>query len=213
MSEQTVIHLLRHGEVFNPQNVIYERLEGFSLSERGFKMANRVQEFILQNSTFQNIVAVYSSPLQRAIETVKPTATALDKNLILDDRLLESQHKLAGKNGKTEVLQLLKRFKLRTLFDLIHNPLQPSWGESYVDVSNRTTDFISEKLKKHKGEQILICSHQNPIWIARLTAENKKLWHNPAHRVCALASITSLYFDTISETLQKVVYHTPCRDL
>ena len=38
----TIVHLLRHGEVHNPTGVLYGRLEGFGLSERGRAMAERV---------------------------------------------------------------------------------------------------------------------------------------------------------------------------
>ena len=35
MSTRTVVHLLRHGEVYNPSGVLYGRLPGFTISDRG----------------------------------------------------------------------------------------------------------------------------------------------------------------------------------
>ena len=39
MAEKTVVHLLRHGEVHNPEKVLYGRLPGYRLSETGEAMA------------------------------------------------------------------------------------------------------------------------------------------------------------------------------
>ncbi|HEV3068841.1 MAG TPA: histidine phosphatase family protein, partial [Streptosporangiaceae bacterium] len=39
MSDTTVVHLLRHGEVDNPRGIIYGRLPGYHLSANGRLMA------------------------------------------------------------------------------------------------------------------------------------------------------------------------------
>jgi broad specificity phosphatase PhoE len=36
---KTIVHLLRHGEVYNPTKILYGRLPGFRLSELGVQMA------------------------------------------------------------------------------------------------------------------------------------------------------------------------------
>ena len=36
------IHLVRHGEVHNPEGILYGRMPGYGLSQRGFEMADRV---------------------------------------------------------------------------------------------------------------------------------------------------------------------------
>ncbi len=40
----TIVHVLRHGEVFNPDGILYGRIPGYHLSELGVKMAERVAE-------------------------------------------------------------------------------------------------------------------------------------------------------------------------
>ena len=42
---RTVVHLLRHGEVHNPEGVLYGRLPGYRLAERGERMAERVADY------------------------------------------------------------------------------------------------------------------------------------------------------------------------
>ena len=43
---KTLVHLLRHGEVHNPQGILYGRAPGYRLSNRGQQMAERVAERI-----------------------------------------------------------------------------------------------------------------------------------------------------------------------
>ena len=62
-----------------------------------------------------------------------------------------------------------------------------------------------------KGREAVLVSHQLPIWIARLAAENRRLWHDPRSRQCTLASVTSLTFD--DEGLVAITYSEPSRDL
>ncbi|MDT7721991.1 MAG: hypothetical protein QOE94_3002, partial [Mycobacterium sp.] len=68
MAEQTRVHLVRHGEVYNPEGVLYGRLPGFSLSDKGIQQAQAVAESLAD----RDIVAVIASPLQRAQETAAP---------------------------------------------------------------------------------------------------------------------------------------------
>ncbi|HET6938862.1 MAG TPA: histidine phosphatase family protein, partial [Nocardioides sp.] len=68
----TVVHLIRHGEVHNPEGVLYGRRDGYHLSDLGRRMAERVAEAM----TDRDITHVRSSPLERAQETATPTAKA-----------------------------------------------------------------------------------------------------------------------------------------
>ncbi len=60
-----LVHLVRHGEVHNPNHLVYADLPGFDLSERGVEQA---QGASLRLSS-QPVAAVWSSPLQRALHT------------------------------------------------------------------------------------------------------------------------------------------------
>ena len=77
---QVRIHLTRHGEVFNPQGILYGRMPGYGLSERGLEMAERVAEALPAKDP--HIRALVSSPLQRAQETIAPLATPPESNAI-----------------------------------------------------------------------------------------------------------------------------------
>ena len=75
MSDATIVHLLRHGEVDNPTGVLYGRLPGFRLSERGRAMAEMVAEHLAgADGARRDLVHLVASPLQRAQETAAPVA-------------------------------------------------------------------------------------------------------------------------------------------
>ena len=58
-----------------------------------------------------------------------------------------------------------------------------------------------------RGHEAVLVSHQLPIWVARRAAEERRLWHNPARRECALGSVTS--FTYTDGTITGVSYAEP----
>src|SRR6476469_8899950 len=84
MAATTVVHLLRHGEVHNPEGVLYGRRDGYHLSELGREMAQRVAGTIAE----RDIVHLRTSPLERAQETAAPLAAARGLTPVVDPRVL-----------------------------------------------------------------------------------------------------------------------------
>ena len=62
-----------------------------------------------------------------------------------------------------------------------------------------------------RGHEAVLVSHQMPIWMARLAAENRRLWHDPRKRECSLASITSISYE--EDRIVSTSYAEPSRDL
>ena len=73
----TTIPFVRHGEVDNPNHVLYERLPGFHLSARGVRMAKATAQYIATVPQMRGISAIYSSPLDRTRETAREIENAL----------------------------------------------------------------------------------------------------------------------------------------
>jgi len=200
MAEITVVHLLRHGEVDNPSGVLYGRLPGYQLSATGRQMAAAAADFFSERP----VAAVFSSPLERAQETAHPVAERLGLEIITDDRLIESANVLQGKTITMAQLAL-NPLNWRHLW----NPFTPSWGEPYRHVVARMSAVIERAREAGRGREAVCVSHQLPIWVSRLAAENKHLWHNPNSRQCALGSVTSLTFS--GAELRGVSYTVPPR--
>ncbi len=203
MAETTVVHVLRHGEVHNPEKVLYGRLPGFHLSDLGRAMADRIAEHLRG----QDVTYLVSSPLERAQETAGPSAAALGLDIGTDDRLIEAGNIFEGKTfgvGDGSLRRPAHWVHLR-------NPLRPSWGEPYVEIAERMLAAIAAARDAARGHQALVVSHQLPIWTARSFATGRRLWHDPRKRQCSLASLTSFTYD--GDDLLSVSYEEPARDL
>ncbi|WP_329128309.1 histidine phosphatase family protein [Streptomyces caniferus] len=199
----TVVHLMRHGEVHNPDGVLYGRRPGYHLSDLGRKMADRVAEHL----TGRDITHVVASPLERAQETATPIAGAHGLELATDERLIEAANVFEGKTFGVGDGALKKPGNWKYLT----NPFRPSWGEPYLEQVVRMMAALGAARDAARGHEAVAVSHQLPIWIVRSFAERRRLWHDPRKRQCTLASLTSFTFH--GEKIVSVGYSEPARDL
>jgi broad specificity phosphatase PhoE len=201
MTETTIVHLLRHGEVHNPRGILYGRLPDFHLSEDGRLMAKAAADWF----GGRDIAALYTSPLDRARETIAPLAEATGLTPVIDVRLVEADNKFEG-----EVFRMGRLADPRIWHRFV-NPFRPSWGEPFQEVADRMWSFSLEARDAARGREAVCVSHQLPIYTARRFAEGVRLWHDPRRRQCGLASVTSLVFE--GEVLARVEYSEPAAHL
>jgi broad specificity phosphatase PhoE len=203
MSDLTTVHLLRHGEVHNPEGVLYGRMPGYHLSDLGQEMAATVARAIKD----RDITHVRVSPLERAQETAQPLVDALGLGIVTDPRVIESANVFEGKGfgGGARTL--------RQPSNWVHlwNPFRPSWGEPYKEVAARMMAAVYDARDAARGHEAVIVSHQLPIWTTRLFAEKRPFFHDPRKRQCTLCSLTSLNFT--GDKLTSVSYSEPAGDL
>ncbi len=181
-----VVHLVRHGEVANPQGILYGRLPGFRLSEDGQVMAKAAADFMAG----RDVVVLRSSPLERAAQTAEPIAEQVGLPIEVDDRLIEPWNHFEGL--KVGVGDGSLRAPRHWIY--LRNPFRPSWGEPYVEVAARVLAAARDAARAALGHEAICVSHQLPIWVARRSVEGKRLWHDPRRRQCALGSVTSLTY-------------------
>jgi len=201
----TTVHLLRHGEVFNPHGVLYGRLPDYHLSELGQLMALAVADHLKVRG--HQVVHLVASPLERAQETAAPIAEAFGLRIVTDDRVIESTNHFEGHTfgaGAGALRHPRHWWHLR-------NPLRPTWGEPYEQVADRMHAAARDARDAARGAEAVVVSHQLPVWAARRRAEGRPLWHDPRRRQCDLASLTSLVYD--DDRLVDVRYDDPARDL
>jgi broad specificity phosphatase PhoE len=181
-----IVHLVRHGEVHNPDGILYGRIPGYHLSEAGRVMAKAAADYLAR----RDITVLKSSPLQRALETAEPIAAELGLPVQVDERLIEPWNYFEGMRfavGDGALGQPRHWVHLR-------NPFRPSWGEPYRDVAARVLAAAADAASQASGHEAACVSHQLPIWTARSSVEGRRLWHDPRKRECALGSVTSLMF-------------------
>lgn len=205
----TTVHLMRHGEVHNPSHVLYGRLPGFHLSERGHAMADRVAAYLAgeRDAPRRDVTVLIASPLQRAQETARPIAEAFGLDVRTEDGLIEADNRFEGLTfGVGDGSLLHPRH-----WPLLRNPFRPSWGEPYRDQAKRVLEVVEIARRAALGHEAVLVSHQLPIWVTRLTLEDRHLWHDPRRRKCSLASLTSFTF--ADERLVQIGYTEPAADL
>ena len=183
----TTVHVARHGEVENPEKILYGRQPGWRLSTRGQQMAETLGEW----SKSINLGALHVSPLQRAQETATPISRAHGIEITTDERLIEAANIFEGKSFELGSGVLKHPSSWRHLY----NPWKPSWGEPYEEQINRMLAAIFAARKAANGKDAIVVSHQLPIWILRSAIEGRSLLHDPRKRICTLASVTSVHFD------------------
>ena len=197
------MHVLRHGEVFNPNKILYGRLPDFHLSELGQQMAKADAQALAD----RDVTYVVASPLERAQETAEPIAAQFGLEIATDTRLIESANFFEGK----QVSVGDGSFRNPRNWWVLRDPITPSWGEAYLVIAQRMFEAVQAARVAAEGHEAVCVSHQLPIWTLRRYVEKKRLWHDPRVRQCALASLTSIHFD--DDTIVKVTYTEPAAHL
>ena len=163
------VHLVRHGEAHNPEEVVYDSLPGFPLSETGNVQARAVSRYLGS----QPIVAVWSSPLQRALETAAPIAARSGVPVLVDEELIE--------------WALLSRWAGTKWADLPST--YPGELEAYLErpdrleFANETLGMLTERMTaairrvetRSDAGDVVVVGHQDPIQAARLALTGRSL--------------------------------------
>jgi broad specificity phosphatase PhoE len=198
----TRVHLVRHGEVFNPLHVLYGRLPGYPLSDLGERMAALAAKALAG----KDVDVVYSSPLERAVQTAEPIAGLLGAGLMTDERITESASRFEGR-----VVEGWRSFADLQALRHLRNPFEPSWGEPYAQTARRMLAAVTEARDAARGREVVLVSHQLPIYVLRRFVEGRPLYHRPDRRLCGLASVTTLtWYDA---RLASVTYAEPAGEL
>ena len=193
---------MRHGEVFNPDHILYGRLDGYHLSELGQKMADAAAE----SMTDRPITALYASPLLRAQESAAPWAKRFTLPITTEERIIEPTNKFEGSRGVNARMMLNPKY-----WGWIYNPSLPSWGEPFAEIATRVVAAMDDAWEASDGGEVVMVSHQSPIWMATRRINGRTLSHDPRKRRCSLSSITS--FEKVDGVWREVAYQDPAQDL
>jgi broad specificity phosphatase PhoE len=163
----TTLYLVRHGEVYNPQDVFYGRMPRFGLSETGKIQAQAASDFLKNRP----ISYVFSSPLLRARQTAKIILSPHNGlTLKISNFLNEVYTPFDG-----DSLDILRARHWDVYTGVSSNYEQPS------DVLARTDRFIQKLRNNYSGQQIVSVTHRDVIlfyslWVKNVavTPENKQ---------------------------------------
>lgn len=157
----TTVHLLRHGEVHNPDHVVYAALPGFHLTEHGRAQARAAAAHLRDRP----IVAVWSSPLERALETAAIVARSFGLPVKVDDRLTEWHLADLWEGIRWEDLPTTRPGQIEAY--LAHPGDIPGSPESLEELAGRVATALTDISAAHEGE-VVVVTHQDPLQAARL---------------------------------------------
>jgi broad specificity phosphatase PhoE len=196
--------MVRHGEVDNPNGVLYGRLPNFALTTLGRQMAEASATELASSKA--NITRLFSSPLLRTLQSARPISEELNLSVSTENQIIEPTNIFEGKKVGLATVSANPAYLLK-----LYNPFQPSWGEPYKQIVSRMTEALRRAWDQTPGGEIVMVSHQLPIWSLHLAASGKPLWHDPRSRRCDLSSITSFEFK--NDKLVEVDYRDPAKSL
>lgn len=189
---------MRHGEVHNPSRVLYGRLPEFRLSADGRRMARQAAEYV--HALSRPLSALVCSPLQRTRESAEPFAELFGIEPVIDERVIEPTNVFEGTRMRRALLNPLNWRHLR-------DPEVPSWGEPYRQVEQRMLRAMADAWGAVESGDVVIVSHQLPIWVTHLSVAGEPFRHDPRKRRCALSSVTS--FEGAPGAWREVGYAEP----
>lgn len=152
------------------------------------------------------ITALYASPLQRAQESAAPWSQLLTLPIQTEERIIEPTNRFEGTRGVNA--KLLRNPKY---WGLIYNPMRPSWGEPFTAIATRVIAAMDDAWAAADSGEVVMVSHQSPIWMATRRINALRLPHDPRKRRCTLSSITS--FEKVDGTWREVAYAEPAGEL
>ncbi len=156
-----IVHLIRHGEVANPKGVVYASLPGFGLSDRGRSQARAAARH-LQN---RPVVAVWSSPLQRALDTAGIIARQFGIPVSIDEGL--GEWTLLDRWAGTPWSELPQRFP-GELEQYLEAPTSITGRETLTQLARRIAGTVERIVAVHPAGEVVVVSHQDPIQAVRL---------------------------------------------
>ncbi|MBB5633384.1 broad specificity phosphatase PhoE [Cryobacterium mesophilum] len=201
----SLVHLVRHGEVHNPDGVLYGRLPGYPLSELGERMAAAAAASVKADG--RPVTKLVASPLQRAQESARPFSELFGLPIETDDRLIEPTNRFVGRTFEFGPQVILRPQS----WQWVVNPFRPSWGEAYRSIADRMLAAIEDAWSSTASGDVVLVSHQLPIWTITRELAGEKLWHDPRKRRCSLSSITTL--ERREGKFVEVDYRDPAREL
>lgn len=168
--------------MFNPDGILYGRLPGFGLSKLGHRMAQAAADELQQRS--RPVSALRVSPLQRTRESAAPITAAFGLEPVIDDGIIEPTNRFEGTKMKLAV-------RKPAYWPYLVNPLRPSWGEAYTSIERRMLAAVEQAFDSVESGDVVLVSHQLPIWVTHLSVAGEHFPHDPRKRRCALSSITT----------------------
>tara|TARA_Y100000590_G_scaffold139562_1_gene159831 strand:- start:49 stop:666 length:618 start_codon:yes stop_codon:yes gene_type:complete len=153
-----MIILLRHGQAENNiKRILAGRTPGINLTDEGKKQAEQAGQMLKS----LNISTIYSSPIERAMQTAEIVGNHCGVTPVSDDRLIELD---MGKFTMVPYEEIFKNYGNVFLkfyegsLEISHNGV-----ETFGEVQRRIFDMVDFIKNNHKDENVVLVTHMDPI--------------------------------------------------
>src|SRR5918993_2705408 len=144
--------------------------------------------------------ALICSPLQRTRESAEPFGELLGMDPVIDERVIEPTNVFEGRRMDRALMNPLNWRHLA-------RPEIPSWGEPYAQIVDRMEAAMRAAWTGTESGDIVIVTHQLPIWVTHLAVAGLPTRHDPRVRRCSLSSVTS--FELVGDVWRETGYAEP----
>jgi broad specificity phosphatase PhoE len=192
----TTIHFIRHGEVHNPDDILYGRLPDFRLSERGEEQAKAAALYMKDKP----IAAIYASPMLRAQQTARIIAQPHNLDVITNELINEIHSPYQGRPHSF----------LESIDWNLYENLETGY-EGPDDIVARIHQFTREVQQAHPTEQVIAVTHGDIVLHAQLWARQLPYDHTTRRSIQpypATASVSTLIFED-GDDLPTFQFHVP----
>ncbi len=178
------IHLIRHGEVHNPGDVVYADIPGFGLSPRGRRQAEEAGRYLAPNPP----ALIVSSPLDRAVETAGLVADVTGSQTTTDRRLIEWALAVRWRGARWSHLPTAFPGELEAYLEDPHD--LPFSAESIDQVADRFAAAVADHVAATPGD-VAFVSHEDPLHIAhmRLVGRTPEVFHQQKPKHCSITTL------------------------
>ena len=153
-----MIIFLRHGQAENnTKKILAGRSPGVDLTQVGIQQAEQSGKMLES----LNISAIYSSPIDRALQTAEIAGNHCDLEPVTDDRLIELDMGKFTKMPYDEIFA--KHGNVFLKFYEGSNEVSENGVETFANVQKRVFDMVDFVVNKHKNENVVLVTHMDPI--------------------------------------------------
>ncbi len=203
MKKSTLISLIRHGQVHNPESLFYGRIPGYGLSDAGYAEAKRAALFLKKKP----ITALFSSPLLRARQTAKEIGALQDSPKIIVSRLL---------NEVNSAFEGRPMQEIETQSGEVYASNDSRFDQPY-DIFIRSRRFIARVLRQYSEQHVAAVTHGDIILFTLIGFHDLPL--NPESKTNlkipnisdpypATGSVTTLSYRTGSVSEKPDIYYS-----
>ena len=153
-----MIIFLRHGQAENnTKKILAGRTPGINLTEDGKKQAEQAGKMLES----LNVSAIYSSPIDRAIQTAEIVAKHCNVEYKTDDRLIELNMGQFTLMPYEEIFK--KHGNVFLKFYEGSSEVSENGVETFAEVKKRVNEMVDFVISKHKHENVVLVTHMDPI--------------------------------------------------